>query len=396
MTIAALARVQYFDKQFLRVDEFRDEQLYQLALRRRHNITQHIWGIVRGLELALEDESAVVVRPGVAIDGYGRELVLEAKKRLTEDAFHDLGTDRLDVWLVYDRTDEGSSPSGYGDCGGSSGQSYRAAEVPQVLVERPLANRVDPRRPPGVPAEVLDAPQPRLSDSPSDVWRVYLGRMIRTDDGILVDAGHRPYAGVVAECIDHPANATRVEIGGQSIAQRTIDGVTYTYEPDGGIRRFAVFVGDPSLQKLTPRLEVRADDEVRLRGQTIVEGNLRMSGGAVRFAGTAAIPPNVTTPMVYRVNEGGSDQLRIDLGAGAMTRKFVIGFTKDGNFIECLKVELADRTNSGTPAALVSVSGDLQVGGKITGNHVDPALSAEALAAIFGSFQAGLAAGNSG
>jgi hypothetical protein len=141
---------------------------------------------------------------------------------------------------------------------------------------------------------------------------------------------------------------------------------------------------------------VRADDEVRLRGQTIVEGNLRMSGGAVRFAGTAAIPPNVTTPMVYRINEGGSDQLRIDLGAGAMTRQFVIGFTKDGNFIECLKVELADKTNSGTPAALVSVSGDLQVGGKITGNHVDPALSAEALAAIFGSFQAGLAAGNSG
>ncbi|MEA2465716.1 MAG: hypothetical protein QOJ98_3463, partial [Acidobacteriota bacterium] len=161
-------------------------------------------------------------------------------------------------------------------------------------------------------------------------------------------------------------------------------------------RRFAVFVGDPSVQKLTPRLEVRADDEVRLRGQTIVEGNLRMSGGAVRFAGTAAIPPNVTTPMVYRINEGGSDQLRIDLGAGAMTRQFVIGFTKDGNFIECLKVELADKTNSGTPAALVSVSGDLQVGGKITGNHVDPALSAEALAAIFGSLQAGLAAGNSG
>jgi hypothetical protein len=395
MTIAALARVQYFDKQFLRVDEFRDEQLYQLALRRRHNITQHIWGIVRGLELAIEDESAVVVRPGVAIDGYGRELVLEAKKRLTADAFDDLGTDRLDVWLVYDRT-EGSSPSGYGDCGGSSGQSYRAAEVPRVLVERPLANRVEPRRPPGVPAEVLDAPQPRLSDSPSELWRIYLGRMIRTDDGILVDAGHRPYAGVVAECIDHPANATRVEIGGQSIAQRTIDGVAYTYEPDGGIRRFAVFVGDPSVPKLTPRLEVRADDEVRLRGQTIVEGNLRMSGGAVRFAGTAAIPDDVTTPMVYRVNEGASDQLRIDLGAGAMTRQFVIGFTKDGNFIECLKVELADKTNSGTPAALVSVSGDLQVAGKISGNHVDPALSAEALAAIFGSFQAGLAAGNSG
>jgi len=393
MTIEALARVQYFDKQFLRVDEFRDEQLYQLALRRRHNITQHIWGIVSGLELALEDESVVVVRPGVAIDGYGRELVLEAKNRVSADAFDDYGTDRLDVWLVYGRTDEGSSPSGYGDCAGG-GQSYRSAEVPQVLVERPLANRVDPRHPPGVPSEVLNAPQPRLSDSPSERWRVYLGRIIRTDDGILVDAGHRPYAGVVAECIDHPANATRVEIGGQSISERTIDGVTYTYEPDSaGTRRFAVFVSEEGVTTLAPRLEVLSDDQIRLRGETIVEGHLRMSGGAVRFGGTAAIDEVIDEPTVYRVNDG-ADQLRIDLGTGAIDRQFVVGFSKDGKFIECLKVELVDKTNSGTPAALVSVAGDLHVGGKITGNHVDAALSAEALAAIFGSFQAGMAAGN--
>jgi len=116
MSADTAARVHYFDKQFLRVDEFRDEQLYQLALRRRHNNTQHTWGILRGLEIENEDGS-IVVQPGFAIDGYGRELLLTAKLHVAPETFDDLGTDRLDLWLIYDRQDDESIPEGYGECG---------------------------------------------------------------------------------------------------------------------------------------------------------------------------------------------------------------------------------------------------------------------------------------
>src|SRR5439155_429829 len=172
MTTEALSRVQYFAKQFLRVDEFRDEQLYQLALRRLHNNTQHTWGIVRGLDIAKEEGETVVVRPGLAIDGYGRELRLTEKFTLAPENFDDLAADRLDLWLVYGRSGDGNVPAGYGECAGADGLSYRATEQPAVLVERTLSNIVDARRPPGVSRDVLNAPLPPLSDDPLDMWRV--------------------------------------------------------------------------------------------------------------------------------------------------------------------------------------------------------------------------------
>jgi len=397
MTTEPLSRVRYFAKQFLRVDEFRDEQLYQLTLRRLHNNAQHTWGIVSGLDIVNEDESTVV-RPGYAIDGYGRELLLTEKFPLVIENFDNLATDRLDVWLIYRRSDADSSPAGYGECASSGGTPYRATEEAEVRVERTLSNKVDARRPPGVPREVLDAPVPPTSDNPADIWRVYLGRITRLDDKIVIEPGPRPYAGVVAEAIDHPANATRVEVGGQSSAKRVIDGATYTYGGDADPRRFAVFVPEPdNATELVPRLEITEDGFIHLRGETIVEGNLRTVGGAVQFGGAAganaANPPE--NPSIYRFNDDGKDTLRIDLGTDT-TRRFIIGFSSpDGVFTECLRVEMTDTTQTGDLTPLVTIAGDLKVNGKLVGQFIDPALSPEALAAIFGSFQAGLVAGNS-
>ena len=104
----------------------------------------------------------------------------------------------------------------------------------------------------------------------------------------------------------------------------------------------------------------------------------------------------VDDPSIYRLRPTGDDTLRIDLGSGTC-RHFVIGFSKaDGSFIECLRVELADTLSTGDKTPLVSIGGDLKVAGKVTGEFVDRAFSAEAMAAIFGSFQAGFVAGNSG
>jgi hypothetical protein len=401
------ARVHYFDKQFLRVDEFRDEQLYQLSLRRRHNNTQHTWGIASGLEIAKDEQSgAIIVRPGLAIDGYGRELLLQTKLTVVPESFDDLATDRLDLWLVYERQEDGNVPEGYGECS-APGKSYRATEHPQLLVERPLSARVDARRPPGVPREALDAPVPPLSDDRADEWRVYLGRIIRQPDGsISIDGAQRPYVGVVAESIDHPANAARVEIGrDSSSAEHTRQAggtaVSYKKTDEKPLRRFAVFVPedlgtqqqDPAPVELAPRIEVFDDGGIGLNGQTVVRGNLNVAGGAVQFTEPATFTADDAPelPSMYRYAESGFDELRIDLGTvDVVKRRFVIGFTTpDGAFSPALSVALDE---NGEPS--VTIFGNLKIEGTIVDKVLPVMIGPEAIAAARAAFQQGLTQGN--
>jgi hypothetical protein len=416
MATVIAQRVNFFDKQFLRVDEFRDEQLYQLEARRRHNVGQHSWGIVAGLEIT-QEEGALVVRPGMAIDGYGRELLLADKKRLSPETFDDLGTERLDAWLIYGRRDGASAPDGYGSCGQNDvREAYRSQETPQLLLEKPLSNIVDARKPSGVPVELFEEKVPLVSDNPNDMWRVYLGRITRlAPDQFTIDISQRPYAGLVGEVVDHPANAARVEIGNQSRAdsERTVGNVTYVYKQDstaqpGQAGRFAVFIPEESeadlaqQQKvnLSPRFEIRQDGLMRLRGRTVINGNLRLTGGAVQFVNPATFDADHAPeePSIYRIQDGATDQLRIDLGSdNPANREFVIGFsTPDGKFTQCLKVELKDTTGSGKLAPLVTIYGDLKVDGKLSGKLIKRTVSQEAQNAILGSFQSGIAAGNPG
>ena len=61
--------------------DFRDEQAYSLSRQRLHQRTLHGWGIVVGLDLCPHPDPAsparlIVVTPGIAVDCYGREIVL--------------------------------------------------------------------------------------------------------------------------------------------------------------------------------------------------------------------------------------------------------------------------------------------------------------------------------
>jgi hypothetical protein len=70
-------RVNYFDHQFLRVEDFTCEQEYHVARRRLHNRVLHTLGIAQGLEVEYEQRpSKVTIRPGTAVDSKGREIVL--------------------------------------------------------------------------------------------------------------------------------------------------------------------------------------------------------------------------------------------------------------------------------------------------------------------------------
>jgi len=101
MSAAPAIRVNYFDRQHIRLAELRDEQAYHVQMRRRHNLSHHSWGIVTGLELVARPDGQVGVTPGLAIDGYGRELLLVDYRVIGRADFDRYATSRLDVWLEY-------------------------------------------------------------------------------------------------------------------------------------------------------------------------------------------------------------------------------------------------------------------------------------------------------
>jgi hypothetical protein len=72
----ALQRLNYFDHQFLREQDFKDEQEYHVEARRRHNRYFHSWGVVEGLEVEQHGEHEILIQPGYAVDKEGREIVL--------------------------------------------------------------------------------------------------------------------------------------------------------------------------------------------------------------------------------------------------------------------------------------------------------------------------------
>lgn len=72
----SVKRLNYFTHQFLREQDFKDEQHYHVEMRRRHNRLFHSWGVAEGLEVQHKGEREITITPGIAIDGEGREVVL--------------------------------------------------------------------------------------------------------------------------------------------------------------------------------------------------------------------------------------------------------------------------------------------------------------------------------
>ena len=74
--LTEIKRLNYFEGQQLRVEDFRDEQSYHLDMRYLHNRSLHTWGIGRGLAVnqVEDDKRHVKINPGMAIDKDGREI----------------------------------------------------------------------------------------------------------------------------------------------------------------------------------------------------------------------------------------------------------------------------------------------------------------------------------
>jgi hypothetical protein len=361
MTDTSITRLHYFEKQFLRTQDFVDEQAYHVAMRRRHNIAHHVWGIVRGLEIVVSEDGAISVQPGLAVDGFGRELVLPRAQGLRAEAFDDYGSETLDVWLAYSRLSPDAAPPGWAGCGPpGAGAFYRWHEMPVIRLERPNASYPDRRRPQAVPdGDLSFSPARTPPDDPREDWPVFLGQITRdrTDPAkpvFTADGSDRPYAGLVGEAVSAPSGKTFVQIG----SEKKQDDV-----------RFAVTIPEAeSANDRGPRLAIDKDGVLTLRGDTTVHGDLTVAGGALEFEPGTAAAASPAPWKIYHAEDAsdGTHELRVEIDDGGTgTNQFVIGaFNPDENkFQECLIVD---------DSGVVTVKGDLTLEGLLIPNHPDP------------------------
>jgi hypothetical protein len=87
-----IRRVNYFDHQVLTNNDFREDQNYHIAMRRRHNRFLYTAGVVDGLWVERKAEREILITPGAAIDAEGREIFqlghAEHKIELPEPGAH--------------------------------------------------------------------------------------------------------------------------------------------------------------------------------------------------------------------------------------------------------------------------------------------------------------------
>lgn len=351
-----MQRPHFQNGRLLRTSDFVDEQAYHLTNHRRHNATGHVWGVASGLDVVLL-EGDLVVEPGSAVDGYGRDVVLGNARSLDLRGFDIRGIDAIDVWIVYDRR---RVPA--------TGQGVDLLADAAAIELTDAAQEVDPRRPPGVdPAELgplADRPGP---DDPARRWPIYLGRITRDlahpETPPVIEPHRRPFIGLVGATVETP------------------DGSAWLTLTTGD--NPSLVVGVPgAAEGADPPLTLNAEG-MQLNSHMTIDGALVLRGGSLILdpaPPALATPPSDTKAWSFSHAEDlVAHELRVAMppaGSGAVTNRLVIGVWKDGDFAPSLVVD-----EGGT----VTIAGNLIVGGQLRASSVQQAqLSTEARAYLAG------------
>lgn len=330
-------RVRWRERQVLRWHDLAAEQDHRIAQRRRHDRSAHDWGIVRGLELT-GGADAFLVQPGIAVDGYGRLIVVDAPIVLPVAAVDQISTqvdaEAVDVWLLYGVA---AAPShGRGRTGHATDCDSRWLEQPRVrlLAVCDVDDAVHARCPPGVASsDVPFGPERTSPDTPEAEWPVYLGRL-RHDAGAQIGVDGRPYAGLTGAAVISPGRDGRMDVGS---------------ERPGDPQRFVVATGQPPDDRLT----IDRQGHIEVGGATAVHGDLRMRPSTADGASALQVQPLATAPetaapwQLYAVSldEPAIDEVRIEIGnpgePGDVERyRFAVGVQSEqtDSFSPCLTV----------------------------------------------------------
>lgn len=200
-----IERLRFYERQYLRSADFIAEQNYHLEMRRRLNRALHLWGIVDGLEIRFgkvidggPDE--FYVTPGMAIDGFGRELFLAAPWPLSAADFAQgqfNGAGDFVVWAVYRRSSETPAAAGYRLCNAKD-QLTRWRESIGIIISNT------------VPATVAPPFDETPPDDPKAEWPIRLGMIYAVSDKnspvitAISAPARRTYIGLRAQHLTSP------------------------------------------------------------------------------------------------------------------------------------------------------------------------------------------------
>ncbi len=71
-------RLNYYNGQFLKEKDFKDEQSYHINALSMHNRNLHSWGIASGLDVSLDKpKKHIILNEGMAVDRAGRQIILD-------------------------------------------------------------------------------------------------------------------------------------------------------------------------------------------------------------------------------------------------------------------------------------------------------------------------------
>lgn len=205
-----IERLNYYEREYLRSFDFVAEQNYHLEMRRRLNLALHLWGIVDGLDVVKGNivpgaPDQFYITEGMAIDAYGREIILFAPYVLTADDLHQnrVGAGSYSLWIAYDRNRSTPPSAGYGLCDIKDQYTRWSESFKIVLKPESYANGTEPR----VFAALQDDPEKAK-------WLVPLGKLqagIVNGELTVTDVrpDQRTYIGLRAERLVTPADATK-------------------------------------------------------------------------------------------------------------------------------------------------------------------------------------------
>ncbi len=305
-------RPTYYDGQYLGVGDFDAEQDYHRSWGRRHNHGPHTIGIICGLTLEQQARTDVptladvFIAPGVAVDGYGREVLVTRQTPLAPELFARFPLESwVAVWIRYDTSATTPPAYGYGQCD-TPNATTRALETFTIEVGTlsPLHDAVDLGG-----TDVTDDSQLPITSSvpyqglPDDteqaVWLLQLG-MVHWNgtDGFLASAGPS----------DDQLAVTGRQYAGDLSAHTFVPGGAWEL---GGLD--ADVGGTPSQIAATIHGTLTAEGEIVAEGTPT---GLRLQGGTLALVQDTPGADETTEPVMSfsRDDQSGGSDLQIQLG----------------------------------------------------------------------------------
>ena len=276
-----IERLLYSERQYLRSFDFTAEQTYHLEMRRRLSRVLHLWGIVKGLELLKGDvvqgaPQQFYVSEGMAIDAYGREIIVPAKHLLADDlrANRITGDGPKSVWIGYTRKPTTPAEAGYQRCD-LQNQFTRWRESFEIMITS-IATNPNP----------VEDPDPfgDLPDDPTKYpWWIHLGTI--NVDGSAINGAtniHRIYIGLRAQRIVAPRHAEaeyNILDGNKPLDPLTSIGVRDNLFVEQNLITGTDFVVDPGKIEPPPITSPPAtfpnpSGNIKIAGDVFLQGNL--------------------------------------------------------------------------------------------------------------------------